>query len=55
VEIYDPATELFTAGANLTSGRYNLQTLLLKSGLALIMGGYDDSNTPVYATDIFHP
>ena len=55
VEIYDPGTQLFTAGSTMTSGRYNFQTLLLKSGLTLIMGGYDASNTPVYTTDIFHP
>jgi Kelch motif len=55
VEIYDPNAQAFTAGPNMTNGRYNLQMLLLQSGLTLIMGGYDASNTPVYTTDIFHP
>jgi Galactose oxidase, central domain/Kelch motif len=55
VEIYDPVSQLFTTGSTMTNGRYNLQALLLKSSLTLIMGGYDASNTPVYTTDIFNP
>jgi hypothetical protein len=52
VEIYDPGTQLFSAGSTMTNGRYNFQALLLKSGLTLIMGGYDAINTPVYTIDI---
>ncbi|HRI71293.1 MAG TPA: kelch repeat-containing protein, partial [Polyangium sp.] len=53
-ELYDPATNMWSAAGTLTTPRYYPTMGVLPSGVAMLAGGYSGS-TPTAATEVYDP
>lgn len=54
-EIFDPSTETWTAGPDMSLGRFRPTATLLPSGQVLVVGGYSASNTVTPTAEIYDP
>lgn len=54
-ELYNPATGVWTAGANLVNPRYGHTATLLPDGKVLVAGGASQSNTRLTSAELFDP
>ncbi|MCP3136551.1 Kelch repeat-containing protein [Pyxidicoccus xibeiensis] len=55
VDIYDPATNTWTAAAPLTFGRVKHTATLLPSGKVLVVGGYNADNSVARIPELYDP
>jgi hypothetical protein len=54
-ELYDPATNTFTASPQMNHARYVATATLLPNGKVLIAGGTQDGNFPLSSTELYDP
>lgn len=55
-ELFDPTTQTFTAiGSQMASPRGGHAAVLLNDGTVLLMGGFNNSSTPLKTAEVFDP
>jgi hypothetical protein len=54
-EIFDPASDTFTATAPMVTGRERSTATLLRDGRVLVVGGYGGNGHPLASAEIFDP
>jgi N-acetylneuraminic acid mutarotase len=54
-ELYDPATNTWSAAGSLATDRYHHTATLLPSGKVLVAGGFGSSGTPLASADLYDP
>ncbi len=54
-ELYDPASNTWSAAGSMTTARFNDKAVLLLNGMVLVTGGYNDTDGYVSSAELYSP